>query len=89
MLGVPTVVGVSRKSMLSKVVGHDPQALLAAGVNVAYRACVQGAKVIRTHDVGATKKVINLFLKDEIPNHAKNQAVMDAVQKIDAVMAED
>jgi len=59
VLDVPLVVGVSRKSMLSKVVGHEPLALIAAGAAIAGRACAQGAKVIRTHDVGETVNAIN------------------------------
>ncbi len=89
VLGLPLVVGVSRKSMLSKVVGHDPVALIAAGATIAYRACMKGAKVIRTHDVGETVKAINAYSTDETLQQAENQTVMKAVQQIDAVLAED
>jgi len=89
VLGLPVVIGVSRKSMLSKDVGHDPQVLVAAGATIARRACAQGARVIRTHDVGAAVQAIDAYAKDESLPQTDNQAVMDAVRQIDAVLAED
>jgi len=88
VLGCPLIVGVSRKSMLSKVVGHDTQSLLAAGARVAYRACVQGARVIRTHDVGETIKALGAHSCEEMLKHAKTRTVIAAIQQIDAILTE-
>ena len=88
-LGLPLVVGVSRKSMLSKVVGHDPGALIAAGAMIAKRACISGAKVIRTHDVGETVRAVNAYLHNEPLEVVQNQTVMEVEQLIEAVLAED
>lgn len=88
-LGLPLVVGVSRKSMLSKVVGHDPLALIAAGAMIAKRACARGAKVIRTHDVGETVKAVSAFLNNQPLELVQNQTVMEVEQLIEAALAED
>ncbi len=88
-LGLPLVVGVSRKSMLSRVVGHDPCALIAAGAMIANRACARGAKVIRTHDVGETVKAVNAYLHNKPLEIVAKQTAMDVEQLIEAVLAED
>jgi dihydropteroate synthase len=54
-LGLPLLVGVSRKSMLGALLGNAPvDQRLHAGVAAAAIAVVKGAKIIRTHDVQAT-----------------------------------
>jgi len=62
--GHPVVVGASRKSFLARVVTEDGVALpapadrLAAGLAVAIACVEQGATVVRTHDVAATKQAL-------------------------------
>jgi dihydropteroate synthase len=60
-LGLPLLVGVSRKSMLGAITGRDVQDRTAAGVAAAMLALARGALIIRTHDVMATQDAIRLF----------------------------
>lgn len=53
-LGVPLLVGVSRKSMLGAVTGRPVEQRLAAGLALAALAVSAGARIIRSHDVAAT-----------------------------------
>jgi dihydropteroate synthase len=59
-LGVPLVVGVSRKSMIGAVTGRPIDARLAGGVALAALAIAAGARIIRTHDVAATLDAISM-----------------------------
>jgi dihydropteroate synthase len=53
-LGVPVLVGVSRKSMLGALLDAPVGQRLYGGLAVAVLAVVQGARLIRTHDVKPT-----------------------------------
>lgn len=54
-LGCPLLVGLSRKSMLSSLLGGVPVSeRLHAGLAAAVAAVLNGASIIRTHDVKAT-----------------------------------
>ncbi|HHB11720.1 MAG TPA: dihydropteroate synthase [Chromatiales bacterium] len=53
-LGVPVLVGVSRKRMLGEVTGRGVRERLHAGVAAAAIAVHKGAHIVRTHDVGPT-----------------------------------
>ena len=53
-LGVPVLVGVSRKSMIGAVTGRPVGERLAGGLALAALAVAAGARIIRTHDVAAT-----------------------------------
>lgn len=60
-LGLPLLVGMSRKSMLGQVLNGAPvDQRLYAGVAAAALAVTQGARIIRVHDVGATKDAVLL-----------------------------
>lgn len=61
-LGVPVVVGASRKSFLQKVFGEGKEALLAGSVAAAALAASRGVSLLRVHDVGATKAAIRLAI---------------------------
>jgi len=52
--GPATLIGVSRKSMLGRLLGRAAQERVAGGIAVATAAVLAGAKVIRTHDVRET-----------------------------------
>ena len=54
VLGVPMLVGMSRKGMLGQLTGREVGERLAAGTAAASIAVLNGARVIRTHDVAAT-----------------------------------
>ena len=53
-LGVPLLVGLSRKSMLGAITGREVGERLAASVAAALIAVERGARIVRVHDVAAT-----------------------------------
>jgi len=60
-LGLPLLVGVSRKSMLGAVLGGAPvDQRLHAGTAATAIAVMQGAHIIRAHDVKATRDAVLL-----------------------------
>lgn len=59
-LGLPILIGVSRKSMLGVATGRAVDQRLAAGIAAAMVALGQGAAIIRTHDVAQTVDAINI-----------------------------
>lgn len=60
-LGVPVLAGLSRKSMFSKLLGEmPPEQRVPASVAAAAMAVLGGARVIRTHDVEATRQAVEL-----------------------------
>lgn len=60
--GWPVAVGVSRKGFLGRLTGvSDPADRLAASVAAASWALVQGAAMVRVHDVAATKAAVELL----------------------------
>ena len=59
-LGVPVLVGVSRKSMLGAVTGRPVDERLAAGLAMATLAVCAGARIIRSHDVAATLDAVKM-----------------------------
>lgn len=58
VLGRPVLVGLSRKSMLEKLLGLAVEQRLPASLALAVIATQHGAKIIRTHDVRATWEAI-------------------------------
>jgi dihydropteroate synthase len=67
-LGHPLCVGVSRKSFLGALTGREaPGDRLAASLAATTVAVLNGAAVIRTHDVGPTRDAVRVaerFLRD-------------------------
>jgi dihydropteroate synthase len=57
-LGSPLLVGVSRKSTIGRVLGRAPADRLPGGLGLAAWAVSAGARIVRTHDVGATRDAI-------------------------------
>ncbi len=57
-LGLPLVVGLSRKAMIGKLLGTAVGQRLHGGVALAVMAVMKGAAVVRTHDVRATCEAI-------------------------------
>jgi dihydropteroate synthase len=60
-LGVAVLVGLSRKSMLGKITGRGPGERLYAGVAAALIAVENGARIVRVHDVAATRDVLAVW----------------------------
>jgi len=59
-LGLPILVGISRKSMLGAVTGRPVDERVHAGVAAAMLALRGGAAIIRTHDVAPTVDAIKI-----------------------------
>ena len=60
VLGLPVLVGVSRKSMFGQLLGLDVAERLTPSVAAAVMAVMQGAKVVRAHDVKETAQALAL-----------------------------
>lgn len=60
-LGVPVLLGVSRKSMIGNILGQDPDKRLNGSLAAAAWGYLQGASILRVHDVQATKELITIL----------------------------
>lgn len=60
-LGFPLVVGLSRKSMIGKLLGRDVEQRMPASLALAVLAVERGARIIRTHDVAATSDAMAMW----------------------------
>ncbi len=59
-IGLPILVGLSRKSTLGELTGRTVDARLPASIAAAVLAAVNGAAVLRVHDVGETVDALNV-----------------------------
>lgn len=59
-LDCPLLVGLSRKSVLGQVTGNDVDARLYASVAAAVVSAMQGAHLLRVHDVKATVEALKV-----------------------------
>lgn len=60
VLGAPIVVGLSRKSMLGRLTGRGVDERLAGSVALAAIAVLNGARIVRAHDVAATLDAVRV-----------------------------
>lgn len=60
-MGLPVLVGISRKSMLYKTLGITPEESLAATVALDAIALEKGADILRVHDVKEAAQTVKLF----------------------------
>lgn len=60
-LGCKILVGLSRKSMFGKILNVETNDRLYGSLAGALLACMQGADIVRTHDVRATKDVLEVY----------------------------
>jgi dihydropteroate synthase len=60
VLGLPVLVGASRKSLLGKLTGRAVGDRLAGSVALATVAVMHGARIIRAHDVAATVDAVRI-----------------------------
>ena len=58
VLGLPLLVGMSRKSMIGAILNNETGERLYGGLALAAIAVTQGANIIRTHDVGPTSDAV-------------------------------
>jgi dihydropteroate synthase len=59
-LGYPVLVGLSRKSMLGKLLGRAADERLAGSLALATTAVLAGARIVRAHDVAATWDAVRI-----------------------------
>ena len=59
-LDFPVLIGVSRKSIIGKLLNVTVEERLAGSLALASVAVWQGAKIVRTHDVRETAQAVNL-----------------------------
>jgi dihydropteroate synthase len=62
-LGFPLLAGVSRKSMITKVLKESPKHALNGTTVIHTIALLNGANILRVHDVKEAKETIRLFLE--------------------------
>lgn len=55
---LPWLIGVSRKSMLGGITGRPPGERMPASIAAAILAAQKGAKILRVHDVAATRDAL-------------------------------
>ncbi len=60
-LGYPVLSGVSRKSMIYKLLGTTPQEALAGTIALGWESLRQGAKIVRVHDVREAVESVKIF----------------------------
>ena len=56
--GLPLLVGLSRKSMLGLLTGHEAADRIYAGVAAHVLAVLRGARIVRVHDVAAMRDAL-------------------------------
>ncbi len=61
VMDMPLLVGMSRKSMIGALLNNETDERLYGGLALASLALERGANIIRTHDVGPTKDVVDIF----------------------------
>ena len=61
--GYPVLVGLSRKSMIYKILNTTPEESLAGTVALNWEALRQGAKIVRVHDVAEAVKIVTIYDK--------------------------
>ncbi|TAH46413.1 MAG: dihydropteroate synthase [Betaproteobacteria bacterium] len=59
--GLPVLAGLSRKSMLGSVTGRPVEERMVASVAAALIAVERGARIVRVHDVGATRDALKIW----------------------------
>ncbi len=60
-LGYPLMVGVSRKSFIGKILNLETGERLEGSIAAACYAILNGADIVRVHDVAATKKALTVL----------------------------
>lgn len=67
ILDCPLVVGISRKSMVWKTLNTSPEKALNGTTALHMAALMQGAHILRVHDVAEARETISLFEKLCLP----------------------
>jgi dihydropteroate synthase len=61
MLHLPLLVGISRKSMIYRLLGITPEASLNGTTVINTLALTKGASILRVHDVKEAVEVVNIY----------------------------
>jgi dihydropteroate synthase len=69
--GFPVLAGLSRKSLIGKVLGLPVDKRLYPGLALAVIAAWQGARIIRTHDVAATREALDMCHAVMVPGKTR------------------
>ena len=80
-LGVPVLAGLSRKGMLGKITGREAHERVHASVAAALFAAERGARIVRVHDVAATRDALAVWWRLRVQSRAlfrQEQAGQDA-----------
>ncbi|MCO6412841.1 MAG: dihydropteroate synthase [Thiogranum sp.] len=67
-LGFPVLAGLSRKSMIGKLLGTGVEERLPASIALAVLAVERGARLVRAHDVAATWQALQMVVAVENPS---------------------
>lgn len=59
-LGYPILVGASRKSFIGHILGNHPEDRLEGSLSAAVVAVMNGASIVRVHDVKETKRAVTI-----------------------------
>ncbi len=70
-LGYPLLVGLSRKSMIDKLLGRAVDERLAASIGLAVVAAERGAAVLRVHDVQETTDALAMLAAVKEAEHTE------------------
>ena len=62
-LNLPLLVGISRKSMIYKLLESSPEEALNGTTSLNTVALMKGAHILRVHDVKAAREVVQIFKK--------------------------
>ncbi len=76
-LGYPLLVGISRKSMLYRLLGGTPQEMLNGTTVLDTYALLEGAHIIRVHDVRQAVEAVRIVR--EIRTHAQAESPMSVI----------
>ncbi len=68
-VGVPVLAGLSRKSMIGMLTGRPAEQRLAGSIGAALAAIMQGAHIVRVHDVAETVDAIKVWQAAVNPQH--------------------
>lgn len=61
LLGRPLLVGISRKSMITRICGITPDEALPGTIALNTAAIMKGASIIRVHDVAAARQAVTVL----------------------------
>jgi dihydropteroate synthase len=60
-LGRPLLAAVSRKTFIGELLGRGPDERLSGSLALTFFMALEGASIVRTHDVGETRDVLTVF----------------------------